>query len=54
VDPALNLETDSDGSEFECFMPCGSAGSWPASDVGEGILSRVPPMILIFDCFVPV
>jgi hypothetical protein len=39
VDPALNLQTDSDGSESGCFMSCGSAGSWPASDVSDDFLS---------------
>jgi hypothetical protein len=40
VNPALNLDTDLDGSGSGCFMSCGSthrsgsAGSWPASDVG--------------------
>jgi hypothetical protein len=36
----MNSEVDSDASEFECFMPCGSSGSWPASDVGDEFVSR--------------
>jgi hypothetical protein len=40
VDPALNLESDSGGSGSNCFiMSCGSAGSWPASDVDDDLFS---------------
>jgi len=57
LDPSLNLETGSDGSESECFMSCESAGSsWPAaSDVDDDFyLLYVPLIILVFDRFVPV
>jgi hypothetical protein len=39
VDPALNLQSDSGGSCSSCFMSCGSAGSWPASDADDDYIS---------------